>query len=109
MTSGLLCLLTLPFVLGQTPGDLEPLIPSTPSSPFSDSVLRSGFNNSFGPSLGSVSQVRMPHSPRAVFIPFFLLFGDLNVISWMASPEYSNRFRAPFVTCWYPGNELKPG
>ncbi|XP_032171124.1 olfactomedin-4 [Mustela erminea] len=56
MTSGLLCLLTLPFVLGRTPGDLEPLIPSTPSSPFPDSVLRSGFNNSFGPSLGSESQ-----------------------------------------------------
>ncbi|XP_047576032.1 olfactomedin-4 [Lutra lutra] len=56
MMSGLLCLLTLPFVLGQTTGDLEPLIPSTPSSSFPDSVLRSGFNNSFGPSLGSVSQ-----------------------------------------------------
>ncbi|XP_032729804.1 olfactomedin-4 [Lontra canadensis] len=56
MMSGLLCLLTLPFVLGQTTGDLEPLIPSTPSSSFSDSVLRSGFKNSFGPSLGSVSQ-----------------------------------------------------
>ncbi|XP_021553551.1 olfactomedin-4 [Neomonachus schauinslandi] len=62
MTSGLLCLLALPCLLGQATGDLEPLILSTPSSSFPDPVLSSSFipgsssNNSFGPSAGSVTQ-----------------------------------------------------
>lgn len=62
MTSGLLCFLALPFLLGQATGDLEPLIPRTTSSSFSYPVLSSSFipgsssNNSFGPGPGSVTQ-----------------------------------------------------
>lgn len=60
MSPGLFCLLALLFLLGQTTGELEPLVPS-PSS-FPDSVFSSNFiygsssNDSFSPGPGSESQ-----------------------------------------------------
>ncbi|XP_045334277.1 olfactomedin-4 [Leopardus geoffroyi] len=62
MRTGLLCPLALLFLLGQTTGNLEPLVPGPSSSSFLDSVFGSNFisgpssNDSFTPSPGSESQ-----------------------------------------------------
>ncbi|XP_039109074.1 olfactomedin-4 [Hyaena hyaena] len=63
MKPGLLCLPALLFLLGQTTGDLEPLVPRPDSSSFPDSAFSSNFisgfssNDSFSPSSDSEYQL----------------------------------------------------
>lgn len=75
----------------------------------SGSRSRAAASASSGSGSSSVTQVSRSQSLRAAVIPFLLLFGDLNIISWMARPEHSKRFTTPFVNCRCQGNELKPG
>lgn len=59
---------------------------------------------------GTVSQVRELLSLGELYsIPFLLLFGDLNTISWMTRPEHFKGFMTLSVHCRCLGNELKPG
>lgn len=60
---------------------------------------------------GTVSQVRKLLSlGELCSVPFLLLFGYLNTISWMTRPEHFQGFMTlSVVHCRCLGNELKPG
>ena len=108
----LLCLLHLDAanVSGATTTSTH--FPTTASTSFLTSDFSTSSTSTSGSgwsSSSSESQVRMPQSLIAAFLPFLWLFGELNIISRMARPEHSRRFTTPFVNCRCPENELKPG
>lgn len=113
MKPGFSCLLVVLGLLHSAIMSVWGVTTTFPSFPTPVSFPTSNFSSSYAPdsawsTSSSKSQVRRPQSLRTAFCPFLWLFGDLNIISRMGSPEHSKRFTTPFVNCRCLENELKP-